>query len=164
MTTLKTTILEAAAEIQQELDAVLEGMDYCLDWKPSEDQWCAREILWHIIEDPEGGIPNTIKSILDGSLQELEIIADETHLSAEREQMDLDAVRVALTDYFVQMNQVLSVSNDQQIQERKVSCWFPKRQHREDRSAQNLLEGLFISHWREHIMQIKELREDLGLS
>ncbi|MQF69147.1 DinB family protein [SAR202 cluster bacterium AD-804-J14_MRT_500m] len=164
MTALKKTILEGAAEIQQDLDTVLEGMDYCLDWKPSEDQWCAREILWHIIEDPEGGIPNTIKSILSGSLQELEIIADETHMSSDREQMDLDTIRKALNDYFAQMDHVLSESTDKQIQEQKVSCWFPKRQHREERSAQDLLEGLFLRHWREHIAQIKGLREDLGLN
>ena len=54
MTTLKQSILDSAKELQQELDTLLEGMDYCLDWKQDDDEWSTRELLWHILEDPEG--------------------------------------------------------------------------------------------------------------
>ena len=60
MTTLKQSILDSAKELQQELDTLLEGMDYCLDWKQDDDEWSPRELLWHILEDPEvtiGALP-----------------------------------------------------------------------------------------------------------
>jgi len=163
MTTVKEAILQGAAEVQQDLNTVLEGMDYCLDWKSSDDDWSAREILWHVLEDPEGGIPNAVEGILNGSLAELEIIADETHLSPARQEIDLDAIRGELGRYFARLSEVVGGATDQQIQERKTPCWFPRREHREDRTAQNLLEGLFLRHWREHVGQLRDIREGLGL-
>ena len=164
MTTLKDSILQSAKEVQGDLDAVLEGMDYCLDWKSDDGEWSAREVLWHILEDPQGGLPKAVQGILKDSLPELTIIADETHLNPEREAMDLDAIRGELKNYFATLEEVLKDATDDQIQERRTSCWFPLRNHREDRTAQNLLEGLLLRHWRDHMGQLRDIREELGLS
>ncbi len=163
MTTQRDSILQGASEIQKDLETVLEGMDYCLDWKPDDSEWSAREVLWHIIEDPEGGIPKAVQGILQGTLPELTIIADETHLNPEREAMDLDAIRGELKSYFAKMNEVLTGATDSQISQLTTSCWFPLRDLREDRTAQNLLEGLFLSHWRDHLTHLRHLRSSLGL-
>ena len=163
MPTLKQSILDSAKELQQELDSVLEGMDYCLDWKQDDDEWSPREVLWHILEDPERGIPNTVGGILDGSLTEITIIADETHLNDERQAMDMDQIRASLTDYFTTLDSVLADASDEDIANKAASCWFPRRNHREDRTAQNLLEGLFLNHWRDHLGQLRHIREGLGL-
>ena len=163
MTTLKQSILDSAKEVQRELDVMLEGMDYCLDWKPDDEEWSAREVLWHVLEDPEGGIPRTVEGILDGSRTEVTIIADETHLNDERQAMDMDQIRAALSEYFDTLDSVLADASDEDIAGKAASCWFPLRNHREDRTAQNLLEGLFLNHWRDHVGQLKEIREGLGL-
>ncbi len=163
MTTLKESILQSAKEVQEELGIVLEGMDYCLDWKPNDDEWSAREVLWHILEDPEGGIPKAVQGIVQGSLPELTIIADETHLNTERQAMDLDQIRGALKEYFATLENVLGDSTDAQLRDSTTSCWFPLRNHREDRSAQNLLEGLLLNHWRDHVGQLRDLRAELGM-
>ncbi len=163
MTTLKESILQSAKEVRGELDAALEGMDYCLDWKANDDEWSAREVLWHVLEDPEGGIPKAVGGILNGSLTELVIIADETHLNPEREAMDLDEIRAALEGFFADLEETLRDAGDDMISGRSVSCWFPRRSHREDRTAQDLLEGLFIRHWRDHVGQLRDIREALGL-
>ena len=163
MTTLKQSILDSAKELQQELDSLLEGMDYCLDWKQDDDEWSPRELLWHILEDPEGGIPKTVQGILDGSLTEITIIADETHLNDERQDMDMDQIRSALSEYFQTLESVLADASDEDIAGKATSCWFPLRNHREDRTAQNLVEGLFLNHWRDHLGHLRHIREDLGL-
>ena len=163
MKTLRDSILQAAAEIQKDLEIVLEGMDYCLDWKPNDNEWSTREVLWHILEDPEGGIPKTIEGIIQGTLPELTIIADETHLNPEREAMDLETINGEIRNYFTKLNEVLGGVTDSQISQLTTSCWFPLRNHREDRSAQNLLEGLLINHWRDHIPHLRHLRTGLGL-
>ena len=163
MTTLKQSILDSAKELQQDLDTVLEGMDYCLDWKQDDDEWSAREVLWHVLEDPEGGIPNTVAGILDGSRTEVTIIADETHLNDERQAMDMDQIRAALSEYFDTLDSVLADATDEDISGKAASCWFPLRNHREDRTAQDLLEGLFLNHWRDHVGQLREIQEGLGL-
>lgn len=163
MTTLKQSILDSAKVLQKDLDALLEGMDYCLDWKQNDDEWSAREILWHVLEDPEGGIPCTVERILDGSLTELTIIPDETHLNGERQDMDMGQIKAALSEYFQTLEEVLADATDEDISGKATSCWFPLRNHREDRTAQNLMEGLFLNHWRDHLGQLGQIRADLGL-
>jgi hypothetical protein len=163
MTTIGESIRQGAAQVQRELDEVLEGMDYCLDWRPDDKNWSAREVLWHILEDPEGGIPNAIHGIIQGTLPELTIIADETHLNPQREAMDLEAIRGELKRYFDRLEEVLKGATDGQISQLTTSCWFPLRNLREHRSAQNLLEGLFLRHWRDHLGQLRDLRKGLGL-
>lgn len=163
MKTLRDSILQGAAEIQKDLEIVLGGMDYYLDWKPHDSEWSTREVLWHILEDPEGGIPKAIEGIIKGTLPELTIIADETHLDPEREAMDLETINGEIRNYFTKLNEVLEGVTDSQISQLTTSCWFPLRNHREDRSAQNLLEGLLINHWRDHLPHLRHLRASLEL-
>ena len=56
MTTLRDGLLEDAHSIRAELDWLLAGMEYCLDWKPDQGAWSAREVVYHIVDTPEGGI------------------------------------------------------------------------------------------------------------
>ena len=61
--------------IREELTGLLDGMDYCLDWKDG-DGWCAREVLYHLVDTPEGGIGSVIAGVLSGSLEEVTILPD----------------------------------------------------------------------------------------
>jgi hypothetical protein len=163
MPSIKESILQGTNEVEKDIFQTLDGMDYCLDWKPDATEWSAREILWHILEDPEGGIPNNIDAMIKGSLPELTIIADETHINAQRQAMDLNEIKQELKKFFDRAREVVGAATDGQIREVSTSCWFPLRNHREDRTAQNLLEGLYLRHWRNHILQLKELRKSLGM-
>ena len=163
MTTLRDSILQGASEVQGSLEGVLEGMDYCLDWKPDDTEWSAREVLWHILEVPPGGIANAIHGVIQGTPSQVTIIGDETYLNPEREAMDLDAIRQELRSYFARLEEVLGGATDDQLAQLTAPCRLPQRNHQEDRTAQRLLEGLFLEHWREHIGQLSDLRSSLGL-
>ena len=52
MVTGKQAHIESVRNIQSELLAVLEGMDYCLDWKPDSEDWSARELVYHVLDTP----------------------------------------------------------------------------------------------------------------
>ena len=164
MTTLRDSILQGASEVQESLEEALEGMDYCLDWKPDDTEWSAREVLWHILEVPPGGIANAIHSVIQGTSSQVTIIGDETNLNPERESMDLDAIRQELQSYFARLEEVLGGATDDQLAQLTATCWLPRRNHQEDRTVQRLLEGLFLEHWREHVGQLRDLKSSLGLS
>ena len=163
MTTLKESISRSAKGLEAALAAEMEGMDYCLDWKPNSQEWSAREILWHVLEDPEGGIPRAIRGILDGSLPELTIIADETHMTPIREAMDLETIRSYVKDFFDDLWEVLKNASNTDLTSKKTSCWFPSINYREERTPQNLLEGLFLRHWNEHVKQLASIRQSLEM-
>ena len=100
MTGLIESILNRATQLERDLEESLEGMDCYLDMKMNLKEWSVREVLWHILEDPEGGIPKAVESIVDGMLPELTIVADETHLTLQRQSMDLPEIRQEIHEYF----------------------------------------------------------------
>ena len=75
--------LATVSRIRAELTALLDGMDYCLDWKDG-DGWCAREILYHLVDTPEGGVGSIIAGVLDGSRPEITILPDINNMNPER--------------------------------------------------------------------------------
>ena len=75
--------LATVSRIRAELTALLDGMDYCLDWKDG-DGWCAREILYHLVDTPEGGVGSSIAGVLDGSRTEITILPDINNMNPER--------------------------------------------------------------------------------
>ena len=38
---------------------LLDGMDYCLDWKLEPSDWSARQVVYHLLESPPGGPPKS---------------------------------------------------------------------------------------------------------
>ena len=43
-------------------------MDYCLDWKPDASAWCARQVVYHLLNTPPGGLASVVKGVLSGGL------------------------------------------------------------------------------------------------
>ena len=81
LTSSKQAHLDNAAVIQGELTALLDGMDYCLDWKPDPESWSAREVLYHLLDTPPGGIHKVAAGIVAGSITEYEIWSDRSNMT-----------------------------------------------------------------------------------
>ena len=48
--------MAAILDTQNRLLRLLEGMDYCLDWKPDPAEWSARQVIYHLLDTPPGGL------------------------------------------------------------------------------------------------------------
>ena len=81
--------LATVRRIRDELTGLLAGMDYCLDWKDG-DNWCAREVLYHLVDTPEGGIGGVIAGVLNGTRDEVTILPDANNMTDERMATDID--------------------------------------------------------------------------
>ena len=84
----RTTNLATVRRVREELTTLLDGMDYCLDWKNGED-WCVREVLYHLVDTPEGGIGSVIAGVLAGTLPEITILPDINNMTPERMATDI---------------------------------------------------------------------------
>lgn len=163
MTRQKEQHLENIDSIRAELFQILEGMDYCLDWSPTPDSWSAREVITHLLNTPPPGVPAILRGMLAGELQEYDLWADQKYLTPEAQDWDPAQVREQLENYFAALAEALAPVTGAELAETEALVHQRNRHWDEPRPAQWLVERLFAGHWREHLAQLRELREALGI-
>ena len=163
MTTQRDSFLQDTQSIRRELDRLLEGLESHLDSKPNDEEWSAREIIYHMVETPEEGIHIAVQRTLEGSIQVLPMIANLTNLTSERQSKALADIRMDVEAVLSGMEGALTSTTDAELEERKTVFHSILRNVKEDRSAYQLTAGYFVRHWRDHIGQLATLREALGL-
>lgn len=154
--------LAAVRRIRAELLRLLDGMDYCLDWKDG-DGWCAREILYHLVDTPDGGVGAVIAGTLDGSRAEVTILPDINNITPERRAADLDAAIAGPLSILQTIEDAIAAAADADFEQRAIFAHLPARGIAETRTAQSLIDGVFARHWGEHLAQLRTLRETLGI-
>ena len=164
MTSLRDRHLETARSIGAELLGLLEGMDYCLDWKPEPSVWCVREVVYHLLDTPPGGIHSVVRGILSGELLEYDIWADRTNMTKERQSKDMTQLQEDIDALFQGLEQALVMASDDDLSGKPVMAHLRSREINEPRTVDMLLERGLDGHWREHLNQIVELRALLGFS
>lgn len=163
MTSLRDTQLEVVRRIRSEALAILEGMDYCLDWKPDAASWSAREVVYHLVDTPSGGLHNLLRGVLDGTIKEFDMVPDLTNLDQQRQAADMIQVRQDLVGVLDGIEQALSNTTDEDLATRSALGHFKARGQDEERTPQVILERTLARHWGEHLEQLRELRETLGV-
>ena len=149
------------AAAHQRLAGLLDGMDYCLDWKPDAAAWSVRELVYHLLDTPAGGWPPVIRGTLAGRLTEYEIQSDLTNLTPERAAADLGQIRGDIDAYFAQFAAALEPATDADLAAKTALLHQLTRQQHEPRTVGQMLAG-FNRHWQEHLAQLAELRDALG--
>ena len=153
--------LATVRRIRDELRSLLEGMDYCLDWKDG-DNWSVREVLYHLVDTPEGGIGDVISGVLDGSVSEVTILPDANNMTPERMAADIDEVAVGPLAIIWTAENAIANATDADFVEKTAMAHLPHRDVHEVRTAQAFIDGL-ERHWGEHLNQLRTIRETLGV-
>ena len=162
MTQSKAQLLAQIPEIRAELIAILEGMDYCLDWRPDPESWSVREVISHLLNTPPGGVPAVFRGVMDGSVTEFDLWADQPYLTPPMQEWGIAELREALESYFAELTAALESVTEESLAA-TVMVHQRNRHWDEPRPAQWLPERLFAGHWREHLAQLRELRDTLGV-
>lgn len=165
MNTGKAALLEGVQEIRKELDRLLEGIDYCFDWKPNDGEWSGREVAYHLVDTPKGGIHTALQGLLDGTIQELKIVADITNVDVERLGKDIAGVREDLEAVLSGLEKMLTSANDEELETRKVPVSIQRSTGTDinEWTVEYLARRSITSHWPNHLRQLAELREALGI-
>ncbi len=163
MTSRRDGHLENARGIRSELLGLLDGMDYCLDWKPDPSVWSVRQLVYHVLETPPGGIHEILWGMLSGELEEFEILADLDNITPDRLGYDIEQIREDVGEFFQAMEDALETAADEDFDERSALAHVRSRGVDEVWNVQMLLERLFDRHWRQHLGQTRGLREALGV-
>ncbi len=158
----KEQYLEQVAALKDELSELLDGIDYCLDWKDSEEEWCIREVVCHLLDTPPGGMATVLKQVLDGSKDEIVIHSSMTNLTPERKSKDLAELRQDLEELLEEVEASLSSVSGSDLQLSTAPVHLVRSDVHEERTAAGLVERALLGHWREHLGQINEIRQALG--
>ena len=153
--------LATVRRIRDELTNLLAGMDYCLDWKDG-DNWCAREVLYHLVDTPEGGIGGVIAGVLNGTWDEVTILPDANNMTDERMATDIDEALGGPLSILQTAEDAIAAASDADFTERTAMAHLPHREIHEVRTAQAFIDGL-ERHWGEHLNQLRTIRESLGM-
>ena len=153
--------LATVRRVREELTTLLDGMDYCLDWKDG-DGWCAREVLYHLVDTPEGGIGSVIAGVLNGSLAEVTILPDISNMTPERMTTDIGDALAGPLSILQTAEDAIANAADADFEERTALAHLPHRGIHETRPAQSFIDGL-ERHWGEHLGQLRAIREALGM-
>ena len=149
--------------ISDDLLQLLEGIDYCLDWKPDAESWSVREVVYHLVDTPLGGLHNLVQGILSGEQREFDLVPDLSNMTAERMANGPQEVRQDISAVLQGLERAVSVAGEGELVEKSILAHLKARGRDEERTVEMLLDGLFARHWRGHLEQIRELRESLGM-
>ena len=163
MTTGKQAHSESARSLKSEFLAALDGMDYCLDWKQDPAEWSARETAYHILETPPGGVHALVTGILSGEIREYDLWSDLTNVTPERSEDDMDQVIADIDALFQGLDEALSGCSDEDLETKTAMMHQKTREVDEERTINTILERTLGAHIPEHLVQLRELRNALGL-
>ncbi len=163
MTSQKSIYLKDIRSIKTELLQLLDGMDYCLDWKPDPDSWSAREVIYHLVDTPVGGLHFLIQGMLSGQKREFDLMPDQNNITPDRLVREHRQVERDVLEVLEGLERAVSGASEADLGEKTITAHLLARETTEQRAVQNLLQGLFARHWRGHLFQIQELREALGM-
>jgi preprotein translocase subunit SecA len=140
---------------------LLDGMNYCLDWKADDPDWSPREIVYHLLDTPSGGTAALIRKIISGEISEYEIWSDRSNVTEERSTMDLEEIESDIAAFFGSFATALEAADDDDLQRRSVVMHQRTRGEDVERTLEEVLAGI-DRHWRAHLEQLAEVREALG--
>ena len=98
---------------------LLDGMNYCLDWKPSDSDWSAREIVYHLLDTPPGGMAAVVRGIVSGEISEYEIWSDRTNVTEARATLDMDEIHADIGAFFAVFGDGLATAADGDLEGRR---------------------------------------------
>ena len=163
MTSRKDDNQGIVSGIRTELLDLIDGMAYCLDWKPDPTAWSVRQVVYHILETPAGGIHEVVWGMLSGELAAFEIWADLDNMTAERMAYDIDQIQEDIDEFFHELSDAIESAAEEDFDGKSALAHLRSREVDEDRTVQELLDRAFEGHWRSHLAQIKDLRDSLGM-
>ena len=155
--------MAAILDTQNRLLRLLEGMDYCLDWKPDPSEWSARQVIYHLLDTPPGGLVSVVRGMISGDLTEYDLWADLDNMTPDRQTHDLERVRQDINEFFASMENVLAAADGQDLEEMRAVVHNKTRGTDDERTAAEILERGFGGHWAGHFEQLAGLRESLGV-
>ena len=158
-----TDLLVAIRTLKRDLTDVLDGMDNCLDWKKDPDSWSAREVIYHLIDTPAEGMDLLVHRMLKTEGEVFELVLGISNMSEVRLLNNIEQVKADIFNILDNLELIITDASWEELTGKTIVVDLVAQGTNEERTVLNLLQGLFIRHWSQHVIQLKNTRSSLGL-
>jgi hypothetical protein len=165
MAGMVATQLRAKADAAwSNLGKQLQGMEAHLDTSDAPGQWTTRQVLSHLLFQPEFDPVGTLKTFARSGFPTFDIVPGEHHCTGTRTSMTLRQFVDALDRQRQSVFGYLDGLSDADLQERKARIPLFKQIMGVDEVPIATFTGaLFDYHWNDHAGQLAKIRKAAGL-
>jgi len=157
-------VLEEAFALLAEVEGLLEGLDYSLDWKerPEDpDLWSARDVASHLLGPPGLGLPDLVRRALEGGGDEVAVPVGDPCRTPERRALRRADLARLLREQVEEIARLLRSAGPAD-RARTVRLRLPDGSP-VDLTPLDLVRYGLLRHWREHTERLREIRRALGV-
>jgi hypothetical protein len=150
---------EAAANLARQL----QDMDPHLDSSDVPGEWTTREVLCHLLEEPDWNPVSELKSFATSNLPLIEIEPGETNVTPERKKMTKAQLLEALEAQRREIFGYLDSLSDADLGRRAKIPLFKQFMGTDEITLPVYIGAMFDYHWNDHAGQIAKIRKANGM-
>jgi len=157
---LKRKIDAAAANLSKQL----QGMEPHLDKSDAPGEWTTRQVLCHLLGDPEKKPPvDVLQTFSASALPVIEIEPGHTAVTPERQKMTLGQLREALESQRRGLLSYLDSLGPADLGRKAKIPLFKQFMGTDEIALPVYVGSMFDFHWSDHVGQIAKIRKANGL-
>jgi hypothetical protein len=160
----------AVIELRKKSDAAaenlwrqLQGMEPYLDRSDAPGEWTTRQVLCHLLEDPDWNPVATLKSFTTTKLPVIEINPGHAPVTPERQKMTLAQLREPLEAQRRDIFAYLESLGDADLARKARIPLFKQFMGTDEIALPVYVGAMFDYHWNDHAGQIAKIRKANGL-
>lgn len=160
----------AVIELRKKSDAAaanlwrqLQGMEPYLDSSDAPGEWTTRQVLCHLLEDPDWDPVGTLGSFTSANLPVVEINPGNVPVTPERQKMTLAQLREALEAQRRDIFDYLESLGDADLGRKAKIPLFKQFMGTDEIVLPVYVGAMFDYHWNDHAGQIAKIRKANGL-
>jgi hypothetical protein len=141
----------------------LQGMEPYLDRSDAPGEWTTRQVLCHLLEEPDRNPVTLLKSFTTGRLPVIEIKPGHAPVTPERQKMTLAQLREALEAQRRDIFGHLESLGDADLARKAKIPLFKQFMGTDEIALPVFVGAMFDYHWNDHAGQIAKIRKANGL-
>jgi hypothetical protein len=139
------------------------GMDAHLDRADAPGEWTLREVLCHLMFEPEFEPRAVLSSFAHRDLPVFDVKAGDTHVTPDRERMSLDEIMQYLDRQRHALFAYLGELDDAELGRKARIPLFKQFMGTDEIPIPMFVGAMFDFHWNDHAGQIAKIRRAVGL-
>jgi hypothetical protein len=160
----------AISELKKKSDAAaanlskqLEGMEPHLDKSDAPGEWTTRQVLCHLLADPDWKPVAMLKSFTSSNLPVIEVNPGDAPVTPERQKMTIAQLREALEAQRRDIFGYLESLDDAELGRRAKIPLFKQFMGTDEIALPVYVGAMFDYHWNDHAGQIAKIRKANGM-
>ena len=162
-TAIVSELRKKAGAARDNLNRQLQGMEPYMDRADAQGEWTTRQVLCHLLFEPDWKPVPLLKTFAAKNLPVIEISPGQTNVSGWREFMSLGQFKEALDDQRDEVFAYLETLAEADLARKARIPLFKQLIGSEEVAIPAYVGALYDTHWNVHAGQLAKIRKAMGL-